>query len=130
VFVGDASPDRLEPGADGVWYPVQRALVGAAGWRLRELRFHIVELGCEWGRGEAHGADGPEQRLGLGVPLLEGDGGDQGTAVELAVVGRDDERCLVVYGSQLGLERFDVERVNEAIQASQAAVATVACAQG
>lgn len=37
----------------------------------------------------------------------------------------EEQRCLVVYGSQLGLERFDADRVNEAIQASQAAVATV-----
>ena len=37
----------------------------------------------------------------------------------------EEQRCLVIFGSQLGLERFDVERVNEAIQASQAAVATV-----
>ena len=37
----------------------------------------------------------------------------------------EEQRCLVVFGSQLGLERFDVARVNEAIQASQAAVATV-----
>jgi hypothetical protein len=42
----------------------------------------------------------------------------------------EERRCLVVYGSQLGLERFDVARVNEAIQASQAAVATVPWAQG
>jgi hypothetical protein len=53
-----------------------RALVRAGGGHLRELRFHIAELGCEWRRGEAHGAGGPEQRLGLGVPVLEGDGGD------------------------------------------------------
>jgi hypothetical protein len=37
----------------------------------------------------------------------------------------EDGRCLVVYGSQLGLERPDLERINEGIQASKAAVATV-----
>jgi hypothetical protein len=42
----------------------------------------------------------------------------------------EDGRCLVVYGSQLGLERPEVERINVAIQASQTAVATVPYAQG
>jgi hypothetical protein len=42
----------------------------------------------------------------------------------------EDGRCLVVYGSQLGLERPDLERINVAIQASQTAVATVPYAQG
>jgi hypothetical protein len=42
----------------------------------------------------------------------------------------EDGRCLVVYGSQLGLEQPDLERVNKVIQAGRAAVATVPCAQG
>jgi hypothetical protein len=42
----------------------------------------------------------------------------------------EDGRCLVVYGSQHGLERPDLERINVAIQASQTAVATVPYAQG
>lgn len=42
----------------------------------------------------------------------------------------EDGHCLVIYGSQLGLERPDLERINVAIQASQTAVATVPYTQG
>jgi hypothetical protein len=76
--------------------------------------------------------EGPGQLslAGPNGPLETFDDVEQAAPKEWTKALEEERRCLVVYGSQLGLERFDVARVNEAIQASQAAVATVPWAQG
>ena len=71
--------------------------------------------------------EGPDQLslVGPDGPLETFDDVDRVVPLGWIEALADEERCLVVYGSQLGLERPDLGRINEGIQASKAAVATV-----
>jgi hypothetical protein len=130
VLVWEGSSILRVPGADGTWRDPHLDHMLAHGFVAADGA--LDTLGAPVTGQWSLRAEGPGRLslVGPDGPLETFDDVEEVAPAGWVQALGDEERCLVVYGSQLGLERPDLERINAAIQASQTAVATVPYTRG